>query len=248
VLGRIAQLERNLSKMQTTRDTQRKARIRSGIDTVALVGYTNAGKSSLLNRVTEAGVLVEDRLFSTLEATTRRVELPSGRATLLSDTVGFVRDLPHTLVEAFRSTLEEATATDLLLHVVDASADDPDGQIRAVRETLDDIGSADRPELLVLNKIDVAPAPAVARLQALHPDAVAVSAVSGAGIEELLAAVDDRLTPEMVRVDSVIPYDRGDVIAAIHRVGEVVSEQAEEDGIRLSARLPMADARQLGLI
>jgi GTP-binding protein HflX len=238
VQRRIGQLERQIEKMRTTRETQRKARRRSGIPAAALVGYTNAGKSSLLNRLTGAEVLVEDRLFSTLDATTRRLDLPSGRAALFSDTVGFVRDLPHELVEAFRSTLEEAVATDLLLHVVDAAADDPSAQIAAVRETLDEIGSGDRPELLVLNKTDAAPPAAVARLAALHPEAVAVSAATGAGIPGLLAAVDERLTPPTADLELLIPYERGDLLAALHREGEVLAEEHEEDGTRVKARLP----------
>ncbi|NQV07625.1 GTPase HflX [bacterium] len=247
VLGRISQLEDSLDKMRITRDTQRKARLRSGMASIALVGYTNAGKSSLLNRLTEAEVLVEDRLFSTLEATTRRVDLPGGRVALLSDTVGFVRDLPHTLVEAFRSTLEEATDTDLLLHVVDASADDPDGQIAAVRTTLREIGSADRPELLVINKVDVATPEAVGRLLAIHPEAVAVSAFDGTGMEALLTVVEEKVTPELVEIHRLFPYDRGDLIAALHRVGEVLSEEHGADGVIMRAMVSATEAGQFGL-
>jgi GTP-binding protein HflX len=242
VQRRITQLERQIAKMRTTRATQRKARRRSGIPSVALVGYTNAGKSSLLNILTGAGVLVEDQLFSTLDATTRRLDLPSGRPALFSDTVGFVKNLPHELVEAFRSTLEEAVETDLLLHVVDADADDPVGQIGAVRETLEEIGSADRPELLVINKTDIAPEAQVRRLLALYPDAIAVSAVEGSGTSELLAAVDDVLTPPTVDLEVLIPYDRGDVVSALHDVAEILAETHDGDGTRVKVRIPAADA------
>ncbi len=242
VQRRITQLERQIDGMRTIRQTQRKARRRSGLPTVALVGYTNAGKSSLLNRLTGAGVLVEDQLFSTLDATTRRLELPSGRPTLISDTVGFVRDLPHELVEAFRSTLEEAVETDLLAHIVDAAADDPVGQIAAVRETLAEIGSAQRPELLVINKVDAAPPAQVRRLQALYPEAVTVSALDGRGIPELLEAIDRLLTPPTMDLEVLIPYDRGDVGAALHRVAEILSETHDGDGTRITARIPTAEA------
>ena len=242
VLRRITQLERQIAKMRTTRDTKRKARRRSGVPTAVFVGYTNAGKSSLLNRLTDAGVLVEDRLFSTLDATTRRLPLPSGRTALVSDTVGFVRDLPHQLVEAFRSTLEEAVDTDLLLHVVDAAGPDPEGQIGAVRSTLSGIGSDGVPELLVLNKTDTAPPQALRRLAARHPEAVAVSAVTGEGVERLVDEIDVRLQRESVDLEVLIPYDRGDLPAALHRVGEVLSESHEADGVRITARVPVSEA------
>ncbi len=242
VQRRINQLERQIATMRTTRETQRKARRRSGLPAVALVGYTNAGKSSLLNRLTGAGVLVEDQLFSTLDATTRRLDLPSGRPALFSDTVGFVRDLPHELVEAFRSTLEEAVETDLLLHVVDADADDPVGQIAAVRETLQEIGSADRPELLVINKVDAAPEAQVRRLQALYPDAVPVSAVEGTGMTALTDAVDDALQPPTVDLEVLIPYDRGDVVSALHDIAEVLAESHDGEGTRVKARVPASEA------
>ncbi|HSG79835.1 MAG TPA: GTPase HflX [Acidimicrobiia bacterium] len=242
VLGRITQLERQIAKMRTTRETQRKARDRSGLPTAALVGYTNAGKSSLLNRLTDAGVLVEDRLFTTLDATVRRLELPSGQTVLVSDTVGFVRDLPHTLVEAFRSTLEESVGADLLLHVIDASTDDPDAQIDAVRATLHEIDSHEVEELLVLNKADVADPVAVTRLQNLNPGAVTVSAVSGDGIGRLLEVLDTRLTPPTVDLDVLLPYDRGDLVSSLHQVGEILSETHEADGTRIKARVPATDA------
>jgi GTPase len=242
VLSRIAALEHQIDDMRTSRATQRKARRRSGLPTAALVGYTNAGKSSLLNRLTGAGVLVEDRLFSTLDATVRRLPLPSGRTALVSDTVGFVRHLPHELVEAFRSTLEEAVETDLLIHIVDAAAPDPDGQIEAVHTTLAQVGGAGHDELLVVNKVDVAAPPVVQRLLALYPGTVAVSAATGAGIDGLLNALDERLTPVMVELELLVPHERGDLVASLHRFGEVLAESHEQEGVRLKARLPAAEA------
>ena len=242
VARRISTLETELKQMQTGRDTRRKARRRSGMPTVALVGYTNSGKSSILNRLTDAGVLVEDRLFSTLDATTRRLDLPGGRTALLSDTVGFVHDLPHELVEAFRSTLEEAVETDLLLHVVDASNDRAEQQLIAVRSTLAEIHAAGVPEIVVLNKSDVASAAAVARLTGRHTDAVTVSAATGDGIPNLLEALEERLTPATVHLDVLIPYDRGDLVAEAHRLGEVLAETHEEHGTRLEALIPVAEA------
>jgi len=242
VQRRISILEDQIEALRTTRTTQRKARRRSGLPTATLVGYTNAGKSSLLNRLTGAGVLVEDRLFSTLDATVRRLTLPSGRLLLLSDTVGFVRRLPHELVEAFRSTLEEAVETDLLLHVVDAAAPDPDGQIEAVHTTLGEVGGTGHEEILVINKVDVAAAPIVNRLLALHPEAVAVSAATGEGLDALLAALDERIARGTLSLDLLIPHHRGDLVAALHRVAEVLAQDHEEGGVRIAARLPSAEA------
>ncbi len=238
ILRRISQLEQELEDLSTVRDTQRKARKRSEAPSAAIVGYTNAGKSSLLNALTGSDVLVEDRLFSTLDATVRRVELPSGREALLSDTVGFVRDLPHQLVESFRSTLEEAVDTDLLLHVVDASADQPERQINAVRQTLEAINAHQIPEKLVLNKADAISAAALTRLTNLHPDAVVVSAVAGTGLEALMAFVDEALTPETEDLELLIPFDRGDLVAQLHEMAEILSETHEEAGTHLKARVP----------
>ena len=238
VLRRISQLERQLVSLAQVRETQRKARRRSELASAALVGYTNAGKSSLLNLLTGAGVLVEDRLFSTLDPTVRRLDLPGGRRVLLSDTVGFVRDLPHTLVEAFRSTLEEAVDTQLLIHVVDGSADDPVAQISAVRSTLQSIGAHRVPELLAINKIDVAPPVAVDRLLGRYPGAIPVSALTGEGADDLLAAVEESLTAEQVDLEVLVPFDRGDLVDLLHRHGEIISEDYESEGTRIKARLP----------
>ena len=241
---RIAKLERELRELQRTRDEQRKGRSRSGLANVTIVGYTNAGKSTLLNRLTDAGVLVENRLFATLDPTTRRLSLPGGEPVLLTDTVGFIRRLPHTLIEAFKSTLEVATRSDLLVHVVDSSAVDPLGQITAVREVLGEI-SADRvPELLVFNKAD-ADHDAAKRLVYDHPGSVAISAVTGEGTDDLLRTISDRVRSLTAVVELLVPYERGDVMASLHREGEVVSTSHEDGGIRVRARLADASRGRL---
>ena len=239
---RITKLERDLVQLARTRATQRKARRRRDFTTVALVGYTNAGKSTLLNRLTHAEVLVEDRLFSTLDPATRRLRLPGGETVLLSDTVGFVRRLPHQLVEAFRSTLEEVADADFLVHLVDASAPEPDARIAAVRTVLREIGAAELPELVVFTKSDTTTPRGVADLLAQHPGSVSVSARSGAGLTELLATIGDRLRALELVVELRVPYGRGDVLAALHREGEVLVEVHEEGGTRVRARLPEAVA------
>jgi len=221
------------------RETQRKARRQSETPSAAIVGYTNAGKSSLLNALTGSDVLVQDQLFSTLDATIRRVTMPSGRDALLSDTVGFVRDLPHQLVEAFRSTLEEAVDTDLLVHVVDASADQPERQILAVRQTLGSIGAQEVDELLVLNKADAVPSPVLNRLTNLHPDAVVVSAAEGTGLEDLMRHIEAAITPQAQDLELLIPFDRGDLVAHVHDVAEILSETHEPGGTHLKARVPI---------
>jgi GTP-binding protein HflX len=242
ILERVSKLEGELATIRQARATNAKARRRSEIPVVSLVGYTNAGKSTLFNRLTEAGVLVEDRLFATLDSTVRRIPLPGGKPVLVSDTVGFVRRLPHQLVEAFRSTLEEVAEASLLLHIVDAANPDPDGQIDAVRVVLRQIGAGTVDELLVVNKIDVADPVMVDRLMALHPGAVAVSAATGAGIERLLDAVAAMLEGATTLVDLVVPYDRGDVVARLHEMGDVVGEDHVAIGTRLRVRLPKLDA------
>ena len=223
LLRRMARLEKDLKHLSATRQTQRRSRQRSRQRAVSLVGYTNAGKSTLLNCMTRAGVLVEDRLFSTLDPRTRRLALPGGETVLVSDTVGFVRKLPHQLVEAFRSTLEAVRESDLLVHVVDASAAEPEMQIEAVRATLDEIGATGIDELIVLNKADAAPVGA-ARLAATHPGAVVTSAATGEGLENVLDAMGEHLRAADRVVELVVPFARGDVLAAVHREGEVVDE------------------------
>jgi len=241
---RISRLDRELDNLQKTRQEQRKGRDRSGLGSVAIVGYTNAGKSSLLNRLTSAGVLVENRLFATLDPTTRRLALPGGEPVLLSDTVGFVRRLPHGLIEAFKSTLEVAVNSDLLLHVVDASAVDPNGQIAAVREVLAEIDADKVPELLVINKSDLDPDEAK-RLVYEHQGAVAFSAMTGDGLNDLLLAIGDRMRALTTVIELLIPYDRGDIVATVHREGEVVSIANEDEGMRVRARLADASAGRL---
>ena len=241
---RISRLDRELDNLQKNRQEQRKSRERSGLGSVAIVGYTNAGKSSILNRLTSAGVLVENRLFATLDPTTRRLALPGGEPVLLSDTVGFVRRLPHGLIEAFKSTLEVAVTSDLLLHVVDASAVDPNGQIAAVREVLAEIGADKVPELLVINKTDLHPDEAK-RLVYENQGAVAFSAMTGEGITDLLLAIGDRMRSLTTVIELLIPYDRGDIVATVHREGEVVSTSNEENAMRIRARLADASAGRL---
>jgi GTP-binding protein HflX len=245
LVRRMTKLEAELRQLRATRRTQRKARSRSRNRTVSLVGYTNAGKSTLLNRLTGAGVLVEDRLFATLDPRVRRLELPGGEGVLLSDTVGFVRKLPTTLVEAFQSTLEVVAESDLVVHVVDASAADPEGQMEAVRSVLAEIGAGDVPELVAFNKVDrlaggVEPAVPLERLRARYPGSVALSALDGDGIDDFLVALADRLRALEEVVELRVPYDRGDVLAALHREGEVLLEAHEDDATRVRARLDPA--------
>ncbi len=239
---RITKLERDLVGLARTRGTQRKSRLRRSLTTVALVGYTNAGKSTLLNRLTHASVMVEDRLFSTLDPTTRRLRLPGGETVLATDTVGFVRRLPHQLVESFRSTLDEVADADFMLHLVDASDSDPAGRIRAVRAVLADIDATAVPELLVFTKTDIAGPETVAELLRTHPDSLAVGARTGDGIAELVERIGDRLRALATIVELEIPYDRGDVLAALHREGDVLVVVHEEAGTRVRARLPEAVA------
>jgi len=241
LLRRVTKLEAELRELTKTRRLQRKARRRSRLRTVSLVGYTNAGKSTLLNTLTDAGVLVEDRLFVTLDPRTRRLDLPGGESVLVNDTVGFVRKLPHQLVEAFRSTLEVVTESDLIVHIVDSAAVDPIGQIHAVRTVLAEIGAQDVPEMLAFNKTDQ-PDTDAKRLVADHPGSVAVSALTGDGLEDLLVAVGDRVRALADVVELVVPYDRGDVVAAVHREGEVLVETHDADATRIRARLDAAAA------
>ena len=244
IQDKIVKLSRDLVNLHNNRREQAKSRSRSGLGAVSIVGYTNAGKSTLLNHLTHAGVLVENRLFATLDPTTRRLSLPGGEPVLLSDTVGFVKRLPHGLVESFKSTLEVAVLSDLLLHVVDSTSVDPQGQIDAVRLVLNEIGAGDVPELLVFNKADMAPEAAEQMVQ-LHQGSVAISAVSGEGIEKLLQTIGDRMRSITAVVELLVPYDRGDIVAAVHREGEVVSTANEDDGMRIRARLADASAGRL---
>ncbi|WP_166351521.1 GTPase HflX [Phytoactinopolyspora limicola] len=234
---RMAKLRRDLAHMHTARETKRAGRRRNAVPAVAIVGYTNAGKSSLLNRLTGAGVLVEDALFATLDPTVRRAHTPDGRGYTVTDTVGFVRHLPHELVESFRSTLEEVADADLLVHVVDGSHPDPEGQLRAVRDVLTEIGAEDVPEIVAVNKIDAAEPFAVTRLLRAESRSVAVSAHSGQGVDELRAVVERELPRPPVEVAAVVPYERGELISKIHSSGEVISMNHEADGTHVRARV-----------
>ncbi len=236
LVRRMTRLEVEIKELRKNRVTRRKGRRRSRLTSVSIVGYTNAGKSTLLNRLTDAGVLVEDRLFATLDPRTRRLQLPGGETVLLSDTVGFIRKLPHGLVEAFRSTLEEVAEADLLVHVVDAAAPEPDEQILAVREVLAEIEAGDIPEVIAFNKADAAPG-AARDLALRHPGSIVMSAATGEGIETLLETIADRVRSRSNVMELVVPYERGDVLAALHREGEVVQEIHEEGGTRVQARL-----------
>lgn len=244
IMRRINRLEHELDELGRTRQLQRKSRQRSGLAAVSIVGYTNAGKSTLLNRLTQAGALVEDRLFATLDPTTRRLSLPGGEPVLLSDTVGFVRRLPHGLVEAFKSTLEVATGADYLVHLVDASAVDIQGQIDAVRVVLTEIEAERVPELMVFNKGDLVPDRTDMLLRD-YPGSIAISAMTGDGIADFLTVLADRLRAVSKVIELLIPYERGDALAAVHREGEVVSVGEEAQGWRVRARLGDASTGRL---
>jgi GTP-binding protein HflX len=234
----ITRLRRQIAEMGRARQTQRKDRMRHEVPTVALAGYTNAGKSSLLNRITGSTVLVEDALFATLDPTVRRAATPSGRPFALVDTVGFVRHLPHGLVDAFRSTLEETIEADVLIHVVDAADPDPLGQIAAVREVLGEIGATGMPEVIAFNKSDIADPDELSALLARHGGSVAVSALTGAGAEQLLAAVEELLPRPNIAVAILVPYDRGDIVSEVHTNGEVRRISYEEAGTAIEADVP----------
>ncbi|WP_345496591.1 GTPase HflX [Nocardia callitridis] len=246
---RMAKLRREIREMKTARDTKRARRTTSGVPSVAIVGYTNAGKSSLMNVLTGAGLLVQDALFATLDPTTRRAELDDGREVVFTDTVGFVRHLPTQLIEAFRSTLEEVTGADLLLHVVDGADPLPLEQIKAVREVITDVikesGNPAPPELLVVNKIDAVDAETGTRLHGLLSDAAFVSAHAGIGIEDLRARIAEILGGLDVEVSVLLPYTRGDLLARVHADGRILSSEHEETGTRVRARVPHALAAAL---
>ncbi len=243
--SRIAKLRAALRDMDTTRQTKRAERRRHQVPSVAIVGYTNAGKSSMLNRLTGAGVLVDDALFATLDPTTRRAAAADGRVYTLTDTVGFVRHLPHDLVEAFASTLEESTYADLLVHVVDGSDPDPINQINAVRTVLADIGAADLAELIVINKIDRAAPEALSMLHGGYPDAVFVSARTGKGIEQLRATIESMLPRPEVQIRALVPYERGDLVNRIHQTGEFLTTEHLPGGTLVAARVNPALAAEL---
>ena len=245
ILSRISRLKSQLGDLEQSRHTKRERRKRWDMPLVAIVGYINAGKSSLLNALTGSDALVQDRLFATLDPTTRRLELHDGRIVLLSDTVGFVRHLPHQLIEAFQSTLEEATDADLLLHVVDLADEDPDAKISAVREVLAEIGADRVPELLVGNKADAAPDHALARFEGAHPEGVIVSAAQRSGLEVLSEALWQVLSRQYREVQLLIPFSAGSAAARVHEVGEILAEEYRPDGVWFRARLSLAETQRL---
>lgn len=237
ILARISKLKAELKELSNTRKLQRKARVKSRIASVSLVGYTNSGKSTLLNALTNADVFVANKLFATLDPRTRRLELPGGEPILCSDTVGFVKKLPHQLVESFRSTLEVVAESDLLCHVVDASGSDLEGRISAVHSVLRDIGADQVVEILVFNKVDLLIDADLSELKLKYPEAVFISAVRRIGLEDLMEAVAARLRAMARVVDLQIPYDRGDLLAMLHREGEVIFQRETDNGYRVKARL-----------
>jgi GTP-binding protein HflX len=241
IRAKVSKLRREIAAMAGVRATKRGRRVANEVPSVAIAGYTNAGKSSLLNAITGAGVLVEDALFATLDATTRRSQTPDGRTYTLTDTVGFVRHLPHQLIEAFRSTLDEVADADLLVHVVDGSDANPEWQVNAVREVLNEISERNDtvmpPEILVVNKIDAADELQLARLRHLLPGAVFVSAHSGEGLEALRERLAVELPRPTLEVDVLVPYGRGELVARVHREGEVLAERHTADGTQLHARV-----------
>ena len=235
IRDRMAKLRREIAEMKVARDTKRQERKRNNIPSVAITGYTNAGKSSLLNALTGAGVLVENALFATLDPTVRKCESAEGRIYTLSDTVGFVRHLPHQLVDAFKSTLEEVSGADLIVHVVDGSHPDPFEQIRAVRQVIREIGGGDIPEIVAINKVDIAHPDVVMEILRKEPNSYAFSVRSGFGIEGLVHAIEKSLPHPAVEISVVIPYHRGDLVSAIHETGEIVSEEHLADGTAIHA-------------
>ncbi len=232
---KMAKMRREIAEMKTGREIKRQERKRNKVPSVAIAGYTNAGKSSLLNRLTGAGVLVENSLFATLDPTVRRAETPSGRIYTLADTVGFVRHLPHHLVEAFRSTMEEVGESDLILHVVDGSHPVPEEQLAAVREVIREVGAVDVPEIVVINKADAADPLVLQRLLRIEKHAIAVSARTGAGIDELLALIDAELPHPSVEIEALVPYTQGGLVSRVHAEGEVISEEHTPEGTLLKA-------------
>ena len=245
---KMARLRREIKAMGTSRDTKRQERRRGAVPSVAIAGYTNAGKSSLLNQLTGAGVLVEDALFATLDPTVRRARTPDGREFTLTDTVGFVRHLPHQLVEAFRSTLEEVSEADLVLHVVDGADESPERQLAAVREVLREIGAAGVREIVVINKADAADPLVLDRLQRAEPHSVVTSARTGEGLGALRAAIEADLPDPEVEVDVLVPYDRGDLVSRAHEHGIVLGEEHTPEGTRLHARVDAELAADLAAL
>ncbi|MSY64118.1 MAG: GTPase HflX, partial [Actinobacteria bacterium] len=237
IRDKMAKLRGEIAQMKTSRDTKRQERKRFNIPSVAIAGYTNAGKSSLLNRLTDAGVLVENALFATLDPTVRKSSTSDGRVYTLTDTVGFVRHLPHQLIDAFKSTLEEVSGADVIVHVVDGSHTDPFEQIRAVRQVIAEIGGAEIPEIIAINKVDIADPEKVMEILRKEPNSFAFSVRTGFGVDALVHAIESLLPRPSVEITAVIPYSRGDLIHAIHEHGEIFSEEYVEAGTAIHARV-----------
>ena len=245
---KMAKLRREIKEMKVSRDTKRSERRRNNIPSVAIAGYTNAGKSSLLNHLTGAGVLVENALFATLDPTVRKTQTHDGRVYTLVDTVGFVRHLPHQLIEAFKSTLEEVSEADLIVHLVDGAHPDPMEQIRAVREVIDEIGGGEIMEIIAINKADVAKPEVVMELLRRESNAYAISARTGYGVDNLIKAIEAALPKPKVEINVVIPFNRGDLVSAVHERGEIISEEYLPEGTKLHAMVDGALARKIELI
>jgi GTP-binding protein HflX len=242
---KIAKLRREIKEMKIARDTKRRERRKNNIPSVAIAGYTNAGKSSLLNHLTNAGVLVENALFATLDPTVRKTETGDGRTYTLVDTVGFVRHLPHQLIDAFKSTLEEVSEADLIVHVVDGSHPDPFEQIRAVREVIDDIGGSEITEIIAINKSDVTPPEMLMQLLRKESNAYAISARTGYGIETLVKAIEAALPKPRVEIRVLIPFSRGDLVSQVHERGEIISEEYLAEGTKIHAFVDGALAQRI---
>ncbi len=245
---RMAKLRKEIKEMKVARDTKRQERDRYEVPSVAIAGYTNAGKSSLMNRITNAGVLVENALFATLDPTVRQAKASDGRIYTLTDTVGFVRHLPHQLVEAFKSTLEEVAAADLIVHVVDGSHPNPREQIRAVREVIVDLGGGDIPEIIAINKADIALPEVLMQLLREEPESFAFSARTGFGMETLMRAIETALPRPRVEVRVTIPFNRGDLVSRIHERGEVMSESYSPEGTVIHAMVDENIAQKIAAL
>ena len=245
---KMAKLRREIKDMKISRDTKRSERRRNNIPSVAIAGYTNAGKSSLLNRLTGADVLVENALFATLDPTVRKTESSDGRIYTLVDTVGFVRHLPHQLVEAFKSTLEEVSESDLIVHVVDGSHPDPFEQLRAVRQVISEIGGGEIMEIIAINKADIASPEVLMEILRKESNAYAISARTGYGIDNLIKAVEQALPKPKVEIKAIIPFSRGDLVSAVHEQGEIISEEYLPEGTKLHAMVGGALARKIEML
>ena len=245
IRSRMVKLRQQIAGFLPAREAKRATRIRNAVPSVAIVGYTNAGKSSLLNRITNAGVLVENALFATLDPTVRKTETPDGRPYTLADTVGFVRQLPHQLVEAFRSTFEEVTMSDVIVHVVDGSHPDPAQQIKTVRDVMGEVDARGIPEIMVFNKGDLVDADQRLVLRGLEPHAVFVSAFTGEGIDELSALIAETIPVPDVKITAVIPYDHGELVSLVHEHGQVLDTDYVESGTRIHARVSVEMSNRL---